>query len=51
MQDSFYSSFGKRWFDIAASLIGLILLSPVFIVISLLIKLVDGGLYFINRKE
>lgn len=51
MQDSFYSSFGKRWFDIAASLIGLILLSPVFIVISLLIKLVDGGPIFYKQER
>lgn len=51
MQDSFYSTFGKRWFDIAASLIGLILLSPVFIVISLLIKLMDGGPVFYKQER
>lgn len=35
--------FVKRTFDIAASLFGLIILSPLFLVVALLIKAEDGG--------
>ena len=36
----------KRLFDIIFSLIGLILLSPLFLFIAILIKLEDGGSIF-----
>jgi lipopolysaccharide/colanic/teichoic acid biosynthesis glycosyltransferase len=41
----------KRLLDISLSLLGLILLSPLFLIISLLIKLYDGGdvLFITNR--
>ena len=43
---SLYYVFFKRCFDILASLLGLIVLSPVFLITALLIKLYDGGPVF-----
>ncbi|MCS6943764.1 MAG: sugar transferase [Geminocystis sp.] len=55
MQDNFYTrfyiKFGKRWFDFVASLMALIVLSPVFIIISILIKLMDEGPIFYQQKR
>ena len=45
----FYSSYGKRLFDFIAGLTGLILLSPLFIVIGLAIKLTDTGPVFYKQ--
>jgi lipopolysaccharide/colanic/teichoic acid biosynthesis glycosyltransferase len=42
MTRSFYSRFGKRWFDFACSLIGIVLLVPVFLVLALLVLLTSG---------
>jgi lipopolysaccharide/colanic/teichoic acid biosynthesis glycosyltransferase len=39
----FYLRFGKRWFDIAASGLGMILLSPVFLLLALAIKIDSPG--------
>lgn len=36
----------KRSFDILASLIGLLILSPIFLIVSVIIKLTDGGPVF-----
>jgi len=45
-----YRKFGKRLFDIVASLIGLILLAPVFLIIALLVKLLSKGSYPLCSK-
>ena len=41
----------KRLFDFTASLIGLILLSPIFIILSLLVKIYSEGSIFLFKKE
>ncbi|WP_290033360.1 sugar transferase [Ligilactobacillus cholophilus] len=41
----------KRIFDIVASLLGLILLSPVFLIVAIAIKLDDGGPVFYNQSR
>jgi len=46
-----YKTFGKRLFDIISSLIGLILLSPLFIIISILIKLDSKGSIFYTQER
>lgn len=46
-----YSSFGKRMIDIILSLIGLILLSPIFLVIIIIIKIDDPGPAFFKKKR
>lgn len=43
--------FGKRVFDIAASLIGLVVLSPVFLIISIAIKMEDRGPVFYSQNR
>lgn len=41
----------KRLIDIAASLAGLIILSPVFLIVAICIKSVDGGpVFFVQRR-
>jgi lipopolysaccharide/colanic/teichoic acid biosynthesis glycosyltransferase len=47
----FYAARGKRWFDFAVSGLGLLLLSPVLIVVAILVKLTSRGpaLYRQNR--
>lgn len=42
---------GKRVFDIACSAIGLLLLSPLCLVIGLLVKLADGGPVFFSQTR
>ena len=46
-----YKKFGKRVFDIIASAIGLVLLSPLFIIISIWIKLSSKGPIFYKQKR
>lgn len=41
----------KRFIDIICSLLGLIVLSPVFLIVSLAIKLYDGGPVFYKQKR
>ncbi|MGG7178135.1 sugar transferase [Clostridium paraputrificum] len=41
----------KRLFDIVASLIGIIILSPIFIVISIIIKITSPGPIFFKQKR
>lgn len=43
--------FAKRVLDISVAIIALIMLSPLFIVISLLVKLSDGGPVFYSHKR
>jgi len=40
---TFYSRVGKRWLDFACSFFGLILLSPVFAVVAIAVKLTSRG--------
>ena len=51
MPNSFYIRYGKRIFDFLASLLGLIILSPLFLVIAGLIKLYDKGPVFFKQKR
>ena len=46
-----YKIFGKRLFDFFTSLVGLILLSPLFIIISILIKVGSKGDIFYVQKR
>lgn len=46
-----YKTFGKRVFDIVASFVGLVLLSPLFLVIAVLIKLTSKGEVFYIQKR
>ena len=47
----FYKRYFKRIFDFVASLWGLIVLSPMFIVIAILIKKEDGGRVFFRQTR
>jgi len=49
MGDSFYANRGKRILDLLASVIGLALLSPLFVVIGLLIKAAGRGPVFFRQ--
>ena len=46
-----YRKYLKRIFDFTASLLGLIVLSPLFLVIAILIKLDDGGSIFFRQTR
>ena len=46
-----YREFGKRVFDIVASLVGIVLLLPVFIIIGLWVKLSSKGPIFFVQKR
>ena len=46
-----YKKIGKRAFDIVASLLGLILLSPIFILVAIVIKLTSSGPVFFVQKR
>ena len=46
-----YRRFVKRWIDILLSGVGIVLLSPVFVIITLLIKLEDKGPVFFSQKR
>jgi lipopolysaccharide/colanic/teichoic acid biosynthesis glycosyltransferase len=46
-----YENFGKRLFDIICSLSGLVILSPLFILISVLIKIGSPGPIFFFQKR
>jgi lipopolysaccharide/colanic/teichoic acid biosynthesis glycosyltransferase len=51
MPNNFYTRYGKRIFDVATSIIGLIVLLPLFIIIAILIKLNDKGPIFYKQKR
>jgi lipopolysaccharide/colanic/teichoic acid biosynthesis glycosyltransferase len=51
MPNNFYTKYGKRIFDVATSIIGLIVLLPLFIIIAILIKLNDKGPIFYKQKR
>ena len=46
-----YKTYGKRVFDIVASFVGLVLLSPLFVVVALLIKVTSKGSIFYIQKR
>jgi lipopolysaccharide/colanic/teichoic acid biosynthesis glycosyltransferase len=51
MENNFYRLHGKRLFDFVSSLIGLIVLFPFLVVISILVKINDGGPIFYRSKR
>lgn len=51
IEKHYFYRFTKRLFDILASLIGLIILSPVFLVVAIAIKIDDGGPIFYNQER
>jgi lipopolysaccharide/colanic/teichoic acid biosynthesis glycosyltransferase len=46
---SFYCRAGKRWFDAACSLFGLIVLSPLLFLVALFVKLTSSGPAFFRQ--
>ena len=51
MQNNFYQKYGKRLFDVLFSLVALIVLSPFFLAVSILIKLTSKGpVFFIQDR-
>ena len=51
MRRSFYTRTGKRLFDLAATLTGLVLLSPLLLLIALAIKLESRGPVFYRQER
>ena len=51
IEKHYFYRFTKRFFDILASLIGLIVLSPVFLIVAIAIKIDDGGPIFYNQER
>ena len=51
VEKHYFYRFTKRFFDILASLIGLIILSPVFLIVAIAIKVDDGGPIFYNQER
>lgn len=51
MKDSFYANYGKRWFDAVASLAGLVILLPIFLLIAIAIVLDDPGSPFFLQNR
>ena len=48
---SFFDVLIKRFFDIVISIVSLIIFSPIFLIISMLIKFEDGGRVFFIQKR
>ena len=48
-RESFYVRVGKRWLDATVSLAGLILLSPVILVVGIAVKLTSSGPAFYRQ--
>jgi len=46
-----YRQYGKRWFDFFAALIGLAILSPIFILLSMVVKLTSKGPVFFKQER
>ena len=51
IEKHYFYRFTKRLFDILASLIGLVILSPVFLIVAIAIKIDDGGPIFYNQER
>lgn len=47
----FYDKYVKRWFDVVISFFGLLLLSPVFAVVAIAIKIEDPGPVLFTQKR
>jgi len=48
---TFYRSSGKRLFDVCAAAVGILLFSPILLIISIIIKLKDKGpLFFLQER-
>lgn len=48
---SFYSEYGKRWFDVVLALLGLLLLSPLLLMAAIAVKLDSpGSLFFLQER-
>tara|TARA_Y100001935_G_scaffold250168_1_gene249837 strand:+ start:1438 stop:2037 length:600 start_codon:yes stop_codon:yes gene_type:complete len=46
-----YRQYGKRWFDFIAALIGFSVLSPVFLLISIIVKITSKGPVFFKQER
>jgi lipopolysaccharide/colanic/teichoic acid biosynthesis glycosyltransferase len=51
MEQTFYAAAGKRVFDSLVAAVGLLLLSPVFVAIALLVKLSSQGPVFYPQER
>ncbi|HET8924046.1 MAG TPA: sugar transferase [Candidatus Acidoferrum sp.] len=51
MTETFYKRFGKRWLDIVCSFAGLIVLSPIFLLVALAVKLTSNGPIFFRQTR
>jgi lipopolysaccharide/colanic/teichoic acid biosynthesis glycosyltransferase len=49
MTQTFYARSGKRWLDVAGAFFGLIILSPIFLLAALTIKLASRGPVFFRQ--
>lgn len=49
MNQTLYSSLGKRWLDATCALLGLVVLSPLFLVLALAVKLTSRGPVFFRQ--
>ena len=47
---SLYIQYGKRSFDFTAAIIGLAVLSPIFLLISIVVKITSKGPVFLNKN-
>lgn len=51
MLNECYRKYGKRAFDLCAGIFGLVLVSPLFVIIAGLVKASDGGPIFYRQKR
>ena len=51
MEHTFYASIGKRLFDVTVAVAGLVLLSPLFVILTVLVKLTSSGPVFYRQKR
>jgi lipopolysaccharide/colanic/teichoic acid biosynthesis glycosyltransferase len=49
LSQTFYCGIGKRWFDAAAALAGLVVLSPLFLLVAIAIKMTGRGPVFFRQ--
>lgn len=49
MPQSFYVRHGKRWFDAVCSLVGIVLLAPLFVVVAIAIRISSRGPSFFRQ--
>jgi len=51
MQTTFYARFGKRAFDTVAAFVGLLILSPVFFIVAIAVRLTSSGSAFFSQER